>query len=381
MTKKTLCLLLFGAWPGGPGWAQALSPALATDNPLKTPFDRAVHRAATAYMRQEGRVGLSIGLLRHGRRYCYNYGTTAKGTAHLPTQHTVYELASLTKTFTATLLARAVVAKQVALTDDVGCYLREPYPNLTYAGAPVTLGHLTSLTSALPNWLPDATALFRTTAPDSLPYRLAEIHRHYTRPAFYRDLHLVRLDTVPGSRARHCNTAAQLLGYVLEQVYQAPFAELVRTQFTAPFRLSHTAVAVPGRPTPHLAQGYDGHGHPMPPIDWPDLQVAGGLTSCVSDMLRYLAYQLQEQDAAVWLSHQPLHGTLATGAVGFNWKIARTATGVRELSHTGGSFGFSSYLALQPATQAGVVLLANEADLAAQGELIKLAAALRVLAP
>lgn len=50
---------------------------------LKTLSDRAVHRAAIAYMRDKARVGLSIGVLANGHWYSYNCGTTKKDTAHL----------------------------------------------------------------------------------------------------------------------------------------------------------------------------------------------------------------------------------------------------------------------------------------------------------
>jgi len=64
------------------------------------------------------RVGISVGIIRNGQQYLYNYGSTRKDKQDLPTGRTVYELASITKTFGATLLAKAVLDKKVYLNDD-----------------------------------------------------------------------------------------------------------------------------------------------------------------------------------------------------------------------------------------------------------------------
>lgn len=351
--------------------AQSNQKQAPTDNPLKTGLDSLVEQAVAPFMKNSSRVGLSIGIIKDGKPYLYNYGSTQKDKAELPTAHTVYELASITKTFGSTLLAKAVLDKKASLNDDIRKYLQEAYPNLNYNGTPVNLLNLANLTSGLPNWMPDKD-IFGKSDPDSIPYILDTVHKKYSRQDFYRDLHQVNLKVLPGSAARHCNTAAQLLGHIMETVYNNPYEKLLKVYFTDPLKMKNTFLLKPGKLPGQMAKGYDGKGRIMPVIDWEDLQVAASIASSSSDMLKYMAFQLNEADPVVKLSHQPTFGKLEDGAIALNWKIRKTNDGKRSISHTGGSLGFSSYMIFYPDLNTGVVLLSNEADQGTQNELIAL---------
>jgi D-alanyl-D-alanine-carboxypeptidase/D-alanyl-D-alanine-endopeptidase len=344
-----------------------------TDNPLKTALDVVVHPPALVFMNSGIRAGLSIGIIKDGRTYLYNYGTTEKGGNQLPTGNSVYELASITKTFSSALLARAVLEKKVKLDDDIRLYLNGDYPNLEYKGAPIKLINLANLTSGLPNWMPDSREIFSKANPDSIPYILDAIHKKYTRANLYRDLHNVKLDTVPGAVTRHCNTAAQLLGYIMERVYGTPLETVLKKQITGLLKMKNTAFLAADKLPANLVKGYDGKGRVMPFILWEDLRVAASLSSGTADMLKYMAYQMDENKADVMLSHQPTNGKPETSAIALNWKINMTDKGQRKISHTGGSLGFSTYMVFYPDQKTGIVLLSNEADPATQGELISLA--------
>ncbi|RQO31133.1 serine hydrolase [Taibaiella sp. KBW10] len=369
--KKTFLLVSFLAYILISS-AQTNQRKFPTDNLLKTELDSLVDQSVSTFMNNSSRVGLSIGIIKNGKQYIYNYGSTQKEQSVLPTGNTVYELASITKTFGATLLAQAVLDKKVTLNDDIRQYLKEAYPNLNYKGTPVTLLNLVNLTSGLPNWMPDKD-IFGTADPDSIPYILDAVHQRYSRQDFYRDLHEVTLKAEPGTVARHCNTAAQLLGYIMEGVYKDSYEKLLKIHFTDPLKMKNTFLIKPGKYPALMAKGYDGKGRLMPVIDWEDLQVAASIASSSSDMLKYMAFQLNETNPAVKLSHQPTFGKLEEGAIALNWKVRKTEDSKRSISHTGGSLGFSSYMVLYPESNSGIVLLSNEVDQDTQNELIALA--------
>jgi D-alanyl-D-alanine-carboxypeptidase/D-alanyl-D-alanine-endopeptidase len=354
-------------------FAQKVEPKLSSAKKVKSELDTMVTQAVAAFMKNNSRVGISIGMIRNGKSYLYNYGSTQKGKTVLPTGETVYEIASITKTFGATLLAKAVMEKKVMLSDDIRKYLKEDYPNLTYNGTPITLLNLVNLTSGLPNWMPEKD-LFSKANPDSIPFILDSVHTEYSRQDLYRDLHQVKLQALPGSIARHCNTAAQLLGYIMEEVYQDSFDHLLKKHFTKTLKMSNTVLLELGKVPSKMATGYDGKGREMPIIDWEALRVAASIASTSSDMLKYMALQLDEANAAIKLSHEPTFGKVEEGAIALNWKVKRTADGKQSISHTGGSLGFSSYMEFYPDLNSGIVLLCNEADPGTQNELIALAA-------
>jgi len=368
--KKTL--LMFTLICASCYFAQTGSIKFPTDNKLKTAFDSLVERSVSAFMKNSSRVGISVGIIQNGKSFLYNYGSTGKDKQELPTGNTVYELASITKTFGATLLAKAVLDKKVNLNDDIRKYLKEDYPNLEYDGKPITLLNLANLTSGLPNWMPDKD-LFGNADPDAIPFILDSVHTKYSREDLYHDLHNVKLKALPGSVSRHCNTAAQLLGFIMENVYKDSFDNLLKIYFTQPLKMKNTYLLAPGKLPRKLVKGYDGKGRLMPVIDWEDLQVAASIASTSSDMLKYMAFQLNETNAAVKLSHQPTFGKVEDGAVALNWKVKNSVDGRRSISHTGGSLGFSSYMVFYPDLNSGIVLLSNEADQGTQNELISLA--------
>jgi CubicO group peptidase (beta-lactamase class C family) len=331
--------------------------------------DPLVKKIGNDFMQSPESVGLSVGIYDNGKTYYYNFGETEKGNKQLPTQNTVYEIGSITKTFASTVLAYAVLEQKVKLEDDIRKYLHGDYPNLAYRGKPIRLIHLANLTSGLPNWLPDRPELFANAHPDSIPYALLAVHRDYTRQHFYEDLRKVKLDTLPGAVPRHSNVGAQLLGYILEGVYKTAFGELLEKYVTKPLGMKNTALVTSG-PTPgSSAKGHNKKGRVMPFIDLKEMQPAGGLRSTTADMLKYIRFQLDESNPAVRMTHRETWEKPGEGGVGLNWQIEETAGGARYLWHTGGTFGFSSYVVLYPASGVGLVLLANESDGSAQRRL------------
>jgi D-alanyl-D-alanine-carboxypeptidase/D-alanyl-D-alanine-endopeptidase len=84
-----------------------------TDNPLRSKVDSIVQKAATDFMKKPGKVALSVGMIYNGENYKYNYGEVAPGSGKMPTSGTLYEIASITKTFTALLIAHAVNEKKI----------------------------------------------------------------------------------------------------------------------------------------------------------------------------------------------------------------------------------------------------------------------------
>lgn len=331
----------------------------STDNPLKTSVDLLVEEAAQHFMAIPQSVGLSIGIIKDGQPYVYNYGTVEKGRQQLPTSQTVYPIASITKTFTGALLAQAVVEKKVKLGDDIRKYLTGNYSNLTYEGQSIRLFHLINHRSGLPFLLPDRPDAFANTAIPSSTIA-AELLQGYTRDDFYADLHKVKLDTMPGYTFRYSNTGAQLLGYILERVYNMPFDELVRLKITQPLAMSHTKIELTSSDQANTAKGYNCNGVEMPPI--PDqLQGAAALKSTVTDMLRYIQWNVAEETEAAKLTHQPTSGDVSRYSSGLNWQMLNVA-GNRAIWQDGNIPGFSSLCVNYPELNMGIVVLSNECD-------------------
>jgi len=314
-----------------------------------------VEKEAKIFMRSKAAVGVSIGIYLDGHFYTFNYGSTSKDEQQLPKAHTLYGIGSITKTFNGLLLAKAVEENKVTLDDDIRKYLDGDYPNLEYKGHPIKLYHLISHVSRLPMWLSD-----RAEKPG------------YTREDFYRDLHQVKIDTLPGVKFQYSNAAAQLLGYILEKVYHQPLEELLREKITAVLQMRDTRIVMTARMKEHAAKGYT-NGGIFDPNEYNYMQGAGGLKSSVSDLLKYMAYQMNEKDPAVALSHKESWGFDMGGgnhySCALNWQVITTASGRHRISQDGDLANCSGVMTFCPETKAGIVVLTNSDNIDAVSKL------------
>jgi len=346
-TSLVLCLL----------WSSCY--AQPSDNPLKSAVDSFTDAHVKNFFTGPGAVGLSIGIYHDGKTYTYNYGQVDKDKQELPAITTLFNLASITKTMTGYLLAQASLEGKVGLNDDIRKYLSGNYPNLEYAGQPIRLYHLLNHCSGLPFFLPEKPGAFNDTSlsPNTIAARLL---KNYSRADFYKDLHKVRLDTVPGYHFHYSNAAGQLCGYILEKVYGMTYEALLRQSLNRRLKMVNTTITLTSADSSRYAKGYDQNGHRTPnnPVEF---QAAGAVKSTVADMLRYLEWQINEEDEAVRLSHRPTTRINNEGySVGLNWNMIKTPQGVRAIWQDGNTPGTSSLCIFYPHYRLGIILFSNQ---------------------
>jgi serine-type D-Ala-D-Ala carboxypeptidase/endopeptidase len=354
--------------------SQPLLAQTETVTKQNSALDQFVAQQGEEYLKSNSGVGLSIGIYNAGQMHFYNFGVASKDKHNLPTQDTVYEIGSLSKTFAGILLAQAIIDGKLELNDDIRKYLDGDYPNLEFDGQPIRLVHLANMTSGLPNNLPDLTELSKHTPPADFPAAEARIKSDYTKANFLRDLHQVKLATKPGGDAAHSNAATQLLRYILERVYQTPYENLLARFIEKPLGFqsstpdtssteNHAANKIA-----NFATGYDDKGARALPMSKYDF-APGGLRYSTADMLKYVAYQLDEEQKPVKLSHQPTWQTLDNKlAIDFYWIASHDNHGHR-LRYSGSTPGFNSFCDLYPEEKIGVVLLVNRFSSNAEDQL------------
>jgi CubicO group peptidase (beta-lactamase class C family) len=348
---------------------------LPSDNPARTSFDKAVDQAVGEFFQRDQHVGLSIGISDHGRVFFYNYGTVSKSEIRVPDRKSVYEIASITKTFTGALASRAVHEKKMTLDEDFRTYLIEQYPNLEKNGKVVTLRLLAVHRAAMPKNLPDTDALFNKPNFETLPFQLIELEKPYDDSAYLQALHKVELRSEPGSEFVYSNFGIKLIGFGLQQVYHLSFEQLLQTEILGSLGMKRTGLAVSPENQGLLVQGYSPGGKPMP-YHLFNAGAAGGLYSNAEDMVRYIDWQLDESDPTIRQSHSVIFGGSESVQAGMIWYMTRES-GERKLWESGGAFGMASQLVLYPESKVGIVLLANDGGFSTQDELGDLAKKIR----
>jgi serine-type D-Ala-D-Ala carboxypeptidase/endopeptidase len=312
---------------------------------------------------------LSLGIVKDGVTYTFNYGEYDRARHRRPESGTHYAIGSLTKTFTATLLARAVVENRVSLDDDVRRYLDGQYPNLEFNGEPIRLVHLLNHNSGLPGMFPQSLAGDPSAEPRVERERIAAERaalQRFTDADFLSELRAFKLDAAPGSRFRYSNAAAELLRRVLERVYGQSFEALVREKITGPLGMRDTSIALSANDAKRLL-GYDADGATVGNnADF--APAAGGIKSTVRDMLKYTRWHLTERDAAVRLTHQPQWRIDGNYSLGLNWQML-SLPNYRMIWQEGGVPGFASYCVVFPELDLGIVAFTNALDPSTAGQL------------
>jgi D-alanyl-D-alanine-carboxypeptidase/D-alanyl-D-alanine-endopeptidase len=320
--------------------------------------DANVERMAQTFLQNGCHVGLSIAIVNGKHFRFYNFGSTSREKRITPQPDSIYELGSVTKTFTGALAAEALQQNRMQLDADFRQYLSQPYPNLALHGKPITLRNLATHTSGLPRDLPDTDDLFERRNSETLPYKLIARDASYDRDRYLRELHLIELRDEPGRKESYSNLGLKVIGWGLESVYGARFERLMQQMILTPLGMKSTSFVVSAHARKRLVIGYSPAGHRMP-YHLRNAGAAYGLYSTPRDMAAYVEWQLDEKDRAIALAHAPIQGDALNGKA-LVWNLD-SVDGSRELSHGGGTFGMSSQVVLFPDSQQGYVLLANDA--------------------
>ncbi len=323
----------------------------ATDNALATPLDKKIEDIMQPFMFESKTVGLSIGVLKDGKTYFYNYGETEKGNGQVPNAENVYEIGSITKTFTGILLAKAIIEKKIALTDPVNKFLPKNIPVLKFGNDTLKIVHLANHSSGLPS-LPD----------NFNPAGWENPYREYDEKKMMEYLTHATLSHKPGEKFEYCNLAVGLLGYILEKINSMPYEKMVSAFICSPAGMTATRQFLLKKDSALFVKGYNESILPNSQWDFKALAAAGCLRSNTTDMLAYAALQSAADKTlqkAIDLSHQ---ATFNAGAqkIALNWFIQNWGWG-DILFHGGQTGGYKSFLAVNPGTKNAVIILSNTA--------------------
>jgi len=301
-------------------------------------------------------MGLSIAVISNGHKHFYNYGTVEKGRTQLPASETIFELASIAKTFTGILLAQAVLDHKISLDDDIRKFIPGIYPNLQYLGAPLKVVHLANHTSCFPVELPNLDTFKND-------WDVMKMYDHYTNDKFFADLHSVKIDTLPGIRYGYSNAGMKLLGIILEKAYGLSYQQLLKKYITGPLDMPATRTGLVISDTTSYIKGYNADGVTMPHANWNMFGGSGAIISNSRDMANYVKANIDETLPAIRLSHKQTFADVDV-TMGLGWQISRNTINGARIWKGGGALGFRSYCAVVPDKKTGVIWLSNRSDIA-----------------
>jgi CubicO group peptidase (beta-lactamase class C family) len=326
--------------------------------PWSVPSDAEIHKILVDRIdtAKQG-VGLVVGVIDPKGRRIVAYGALNQGDARTLNGDTEFEIGSVTKVFTSLLLADMVQHGEVSLDDPAAKYLPPNAKLPERGGKQITLIDLATHTSGLPR------------QPGNLkPADLNNPYADYTVDQLYQFLGSYALTRDIGAKYEYSNLGVGLLGHVLSRRAGMDYEALVRRRITAPLGMKDTVITLSPDQLGRLAVGHNASLQPTENWNLPALASAGALRSTANDLLTFLGAELGYGDnplkasMAVQLSVRRPTGapSLATALA---WLVL-TAPGGTVIWHDGETGGYRSFIAFDPATRTGVVVLANAATTA-----------------
>ncbi len=277
---------------------------------------------------------------------------------------TIFQIGSVTKVFTALLLADMAERGEVKLSDPAAAYLPGGDGPAATGSGTATLADLATHTSGLPR-LPRCLIWSALLSPRD-PYA------RYSAAQFVRATRRSLRTASRGNPHAYSNYGFGALGYLLGQAAGSSYETLVTERICGPLGLRDTTFGVPAACRDRMAQGYQ-RGRAVPEWHLGAFTAAAGLYSTATDMARLLRACLTAAAApapAPAPPPMPLAGairvTLAprqpstAGKIGLAWHHSRPG-GYRVIWHNGMTGGFSAMIAFDPLRNLGVAALANSA--------------------
>ena len=300
----------------------------------------------------EGRgVGIVVGVLEaDGTTRIVSSGEAGPGARPLGPK-SMFEIGSITKVFTGTLLALLDAEGRVEIEAPVQRYLPDGVTMPTRPGQQIRMVDLATHRSALPR-LPGNMA----------PADVANPYADYTVDMMYDFLssHDLRRDV--GAEAEYSNLGVGLLGEVMAHTGGTDYETLVTSKILEPLGMAMTTITLAGEAESWMVRGHNEQRVPVPLWDLPAVAGAGALRSNMEDMLTFLAANVGPAGGPVEEGLRAAHApreTMGPGVeIGLNW-ITQTTPNSTIVWHNGGTGGFRTYLGFEPSLGVGVVVLTN----------------------
>lgn len=294
--------------------------------------------------------GIAVAIYRDGKTTYYAFGYADVAGKRVPDSKTLFEIGSITKTFTTIVAAQLAQEGKLSLSDPAQKYFPEGSTLPTRGDKVITIEDLASARSGLPrmphNFKP---------ADNENPYI------DYTAANLFDFLNGYQLTRDIGSLYEYSNLGMGLLGVIVSRVDGKPYRDVVTARILKPLKMNSTFLNTPGRTDKNSAIGYS-DGKPVKAWTWSDesaMQGAGGLLSNTEDMMKYLLANMNPPDNSLGKAMKEAHKPRMDAGrnnvkIGLGWHLRN-----KIIWHNGGTGGFRTFAGFEPEKKMAVVVLTN----------------------
>ncbi|BBH46388.1 class C beta-lactamase [Pseudomonas sp. KU43P] len=330
-----------------------------------------VDAVVTKLMQEQDIAGMAVAVFANGQAHYFSYGVASKAGGEAVTADTLFEIGSLSKTYTATLAALASAEGKLDLQAPARRYQPALAESSLGEASVLELGAYSA--DCLPLQFPDA------------------VKTDQQALDFLRDW---KPRSEHGTQRCYSNPSLGLFGDLAARAQERPFAELMSQGLLPQMGLQHTYLQVPAKAQSLYAQGYDAQNRPVRVSPGPYADEAYGIKTSARDLLRYVRLQMQPAELSPALrkalaitqtgyfqvgsmtqglgwERYPYPVSLETLVDGNSPRLIREPQATRRLdpalpaephawyNKTGATNGFGAYAAFIPSEGKAIILLAN----------------------
>jgi D-alanyl-D-alanine-carboxypeptidase/D-alanyl-D-alanine-endopeptidase len=303
-------------------------------------------------------VGMAVCVVTPNRQRIVTWGRERLSDDRPVTSDTVFEIGSVTKVFTALLLADMARRREVGLDDPVSHHLPSDFNLPLRDGHEITLADLATHTSGLPRWpllsgdsVPSQAAINAAAriSLEDFTFWLANVHLPQNPPA--------------AGAWWYSNVGYALLGMALAHRGGRPYEALLHARVIDPIGLRDTTFYPTAAMRSRLAEGHDANLKPLPPFEGGIFIAAGALRSTLRDLSRFAAAILPGSRSPIALDDALLltvrrEALWLGGVQALGWEVL-DAPGGAFVNKDGVTFGQTASMVFDLDQRAAVVVLSN----------------------
>lgn len=307
--------------------------------------------AASEGIKKHNFPSIAVGIVLDGKIiYVKGFGYADRANKKSADENTVYQIGSVTKTFTGNILAQIIVEKKISLDDPLAKFFPKTlkFPTDKNAKA-ITVKDIATHSAEFPRY------------PANLERIDGDPILGFSRQQLYQGIELIKIENVAGNRYFYSNFGYGVLGTALENLTDKTLTELFSQRIFQPLKMKSSRLVLNDKLKTNLAIPYrdDNPNRKTEPWDMGALAGAGNIFSSVNDLSLFMNEMLKvtEVNKTQQKEYLKINETWSYGLGCFviNSKTKNT----KIIYHAGDIDGYASYLILYPEYKAGLVILTN----------------------
>lgn len=287
---------------------------------------------------------VSIAIIQNGKTNYYGIIKLNDTIRPIENQDKVFEIGSITKVFTSTVLASLVEEGKIKLTDEINPFYPFPFKD----NIKLNFKDLANHTSGLPR-LPENFDLTNQIDPYK-SYGKIQIDE------YLKDI--LKLENEPARIYSYSNLGAGLLGYTLGLSQKTSFEKLLQEKVFDKYNMKNSFIS-PQDLNEKLVKGQNMNGEINSNWSWYLLSGAGGILSTTEDLVKFANAQFNSKNKKLVLTRTPTFTINENMKIGLGWHLLKSESGKDLVWHNGGTGGYSSSMTLNTNDKIAVIILSN----------------------